>query len=551
MLKRSVHIFIIGLLAMPGLAAAKGTVQLPATNQTTCFDSKGNVRTCDDVGGVAWPAPRFIDKGDGTVNDKLTGLTWSKHANAPNRALPGDLPNACLNAEKDMIWLDALDFIACLNAKNHAGSKNWRLPNLNELESMVNLEFVDSSAYLNSSGFGFPGLLLTDVKSSPYWTATSDSSDTVIQSAAAAWEVDLAKGDSFSTLKNERKRGVWPVRDGDSSGPAQLRQTGQAGCFDDLGDTRPCATMGEDGEKLAGAVWPASRFQVNAGAPFAFDRVTGLIWSTATQTPGPAACADTGLNLDWQQALDHVACLNTNTYLGRSDWRLPNRKELQSLTDYSKGAPALPGGHPFNDKVGKTYWSATSDASVPRNARVVSMLDGTLSSAVKTGTLPVWPVSGPDLTPPNLTVTQGIARTKIASQIISGTVEAGGSVDVVVNGGAPVAATVNGTDWSFTIKPLALGLNNITVIAADFSENPATAAVNPITFIPPDGLISGGSVVSISDAMRALRIAVGLIQPSSDDLLRGDVAPLGAPDDRISLSDVLLILRKAVGLPSY
>jgi hypothetical protein len=590
---------------------------------------------------VVWPTPRFTDKGDGTVNDNLTGLTWSKHANAPSRALPGDLPNSCLNAEKDMIWLDAFDFIACLNAKNHAGSINWRLPNLNELESMVNLDFVDSSAYLNSSGFGFPGLLLTHVKSSQYWTATSDSSDTAIQSAAAAWEVDLAKGGSFSTIKNELKRGVWPVRDGASSGPAQLRQTGQSGCFDDLGDTRPCATMGEDGEKQAGAVWPASRFQVNAGTSFALDRMSGIIWTTSTQTPGPAACADTGLNLDWQQALDHVACLNNNAYLGRSDWRLPNRKELQSLTDYSKGAPALPDGHPFSDNVGKTYWSSTTDAAVPRNARVVSMFDGTLSSAVKAGTLPAWPVSGPDLTPPPPpTITQGNMSTKVASQTISGTVDLGATVQVSVNG-APIATGVNvngvswiavaqlaavtntitvtatdisenmsgpalititldtaapslaihpastspktnkknrtidgtvdagaivtvkmgvttlpftlndtGTIWSTTVSGLIAGANNVTINAADAVGNVATQTAI-ITFIVPDGIITGGSVASIKDALKGLRILVGLDTATADDLLHGDVAPLGAPDDKIDLSDVLLVLRKVVGLASF
>ena len=57
-----------------------------------------------------------------------------------------------------------------------------------------------------------------------------------------------------------------------------------------------------------------------------------------------------------------MACLNTNAYLGRSDWRLPNRKELRSLADYSTGAPALPAGHPFNDLVGITYWSSTTNA---------------------------------------------------------------------------------------------------------------------------------------------------------------------------------------------
>ena len=99
------------------------------------------------------------------------------------------------------------------------------------------------------------------------------------------------------------------------------------------------------------------------------------------------------------------------------------------------------------------------------------MFDGSLSSAVKAGTLPVWPVSGPDLVPPLLTIAQGNMTTNVASQTISGTVEAGATVTVTNNGGAPAAATVTGAAWSFTINPLAAGENTITVTAADFSEN--------------------------------------------------------------------------------
>jgi hypothetical protein len=50
---------------------------------------------------------------------------------------------------------------------------------------------------------------------------------------------------------------------------------------------------------------------------------------------------------------------------------------------------------------------------------------------------------------------------------------------------------------------------------------------------------------------QALRIAVGIVLPSSNDLLRGVVAPIGAPDDKIDVSDVVLILKKAVGLTSF
>jgi len=529
MLKSFVQYLVAGLLTLPGAALAAGTVQLPVTSPTACFDGNGNPRDC--VVGLAWPDPRFTSNANGTVTDGLTGLTWSKHANAPSHALPNEPLNACPNAETDMIWLDALDFIKCLNAKNHAGFSDWRLPNLNELESMVNSDAADTSAWLNANGFGFgPGLPNTQVQPRQYWTSTSDASDIGVPviSAASAWDVDLVKGDfPFSNLKNGVKRNVWPVR-GVSTAPAQLWRTGQAVCYDDIGDSRLCTGTGEDGEKLAGAAWPTPRFLHNIGMTFALDRVSGLIWTTDTQTPGSRGdCPDMGLNVTWLEALSHVACLNAHAFLGRTDWRLPNRKELHSLADYSTGIPALTVGHPFEDRAGLTFWSATSNASAPNEAWVASLFDGSLSSAGKAATLPVWPVSGPDLLPPDLAITQGNMTTKVARQIISGTVEAGATVTVTNNGGAPAIASVTDGTWAFTIDPLADGVNNITVSATDFSQNIKTAAIsitldtgvpgltmNPVTDLTNrkshtlSGTVEAGTTVAVAVGATAVPVTL-------------------------------------------
>jgi hypothetical protein len=63
----------------------------------------------------------------------------------------------------------------------------------------------------------------------------------------------------------------------------------------------------------------------------------------------------------------------------------------------------------------------------------------------------------------------------------------------------------------------------------------------------PDGIFNGTRTADVSDAIRAMRIAVGLITPTANDMLHGDVAPLGAPDGRIDLVDVVLIMRNIVG----
>ena len=73
----------------------------------------------------------------------------------------------------------------------------------------------------------------------------------------------------------------------------------------------------------------------------------------------------------------------------------------------------------------------------------------------------------------------------------------------------------------------------------------------------PTGKISddGYANVTISDALRAMRITVGQIPATEADLLNGDVAPLIAgrpsPNGTINLGDALIILRKAVGLVNW
>jgi hypothetical protein len=75
------------LLSVAPNASFAGTVALPETGQTTCYDTEGDVIPCAGTGqdgdiqaGVAWPDPRFRDNGDGTVTDNLTGLMWLKDA---------------------------------------------------------------------------------------------------------------------------------------------------------------------------------------------------------------------------------------------------------------------------------------------------------------------------------------------------------------------------------------------------------------------------------------------------------------------------------------
>jgi cytochrome c peroxidase len=146
------------------------------------------------------------------------------------------------------------------------------------------------------------------------------------------------------------------------------------------------------------------------------------------------------------------------------------------------------------------------------------------------------------------------ATTNKRSLLVSGTKEGGAAVQVKVNDSAATPAEApTATTWSATVG-LAGGLNNITVIATDVDQNQVSLTAS-LSVIFSDGCLSCGGAVGIADAVRALHIAVGNIDPTDNDLIHGDVSPLvdgvPTPNGRIDASDALLILKKVAGLVSF
>jgi len=79
-----------------------------------------------------------------------------------------------------------------------------------------------------------------------------------------------------------------------------------------------------------------------------------------------------GSTMEWQEAIDY--CENTLTLGDYSDWRLPNKKELLSIVDYSKYNPSI--DSQFQNITSSNYWSSTTHANGTGNAWVVSFYDG-------------------------------------------------------------------------------------------------------------------------------------------------------------------------------
>ena len=140
-----------GYFVWPVRRGAPGTVDLPQTGQTVCTDRSGAAVACAGTGqdgesrsGAAWPSPRFVVNADGTLSDGLTGLVWSREGMAPGPDVCGPRARKTLRG--------ALHFIACLNANGYLGKRDWRLPNRNELATLVNRGQADSAAWLNIVG---------------------------------------------------------------------------------------------------------------------------------------------------------------------------------------------------------------------------------------------------------------------------------------------------------------------------------------------------------------------------------------------------------------
>ncbi len=160
-----------------------------------------------------------------------------------------------------------------------------------------------------------------------------------------------------------------------------------------------------------------------------------------------------------------------------------------------------------------------------------------------------------DITEPTLTIDAVTTPTAVATQTLTGKVEAGITPVILISSAASASpVSVSNGIWSTAITGLVGGLNNFTFIAIDPAGNAAIKTVG-VTYSIPDGDFNGTGVVDITDALRAMRITTGLVTATPQDLLHGDVAPLvngvPAPDNIINIADALLILRKLVGLPSF
>jgi hypothetical protein len=336
-------------------------VQLAASGQTVSYQSGDDASVHS---GMAWPATRFIDNGDGSITDKLTGLVWLKDA-------------GCLASANWMLAMAEAQHLASGSCGLTDGSAagQWRVPNVWELESVI-----DESASAPAVTAGSPFI---NVANSAYWTSTSISAN------STAWAINLSSGqyidDGAANLETSTLA-VWALK-GFSGAAVTLQATGYYIPY----------TPGDDGNVAAGVPLPTTRMIAN-GDGTVTDSVTGLIWlkqANCAQLQGTWSASVAAVN-----ALESGQCgLTDGSTAGQ--WRMPNRKEMESLADrtqineadyfnavWTSADPGLSSlGAVFsNFMTFQYYWTSTTDASNTTDTWTVFSCDWGVYATAKTST---------------------------------------------------------------------------------------------------------------------------------------------------------------------
>ncbi len=278
--------------------------------------------------------PSYTDNGDGTVTDDVTGLVWQQSADTD---ADGDIDAADkLSYDAAIAYCDDLDL---------GGTDDWQLPTIKQLYSLIDFTGVDPSGYEQTDTSGLVPFIDTDYIDFAY--GDTGAGERIIDAQYASSTVYVSDTDE------ELLFGV-------NFADGRIKGYGTT-----LG--------GRDKTFAVACVQTNNTYGVNAFTDNAdgtiTDKATGLMW--AQDDSG----ADAPEGLTWEEALAYVDQLNAAGYLGYSDWRLPNVKELQSVVDYSRSPDTtdsaamdpLFDATPITNEEGETdyafYWSSTTHAN--------------------------------------------------------------------------------------------------------------------------------------------------------------------------------------------
>ncbi len=292
------------------------------TSQAKCFDNEREIHTPKQgdsfYGQDAQHKGRsasYTANGDGTVTDNVTGLVWQQ-------------------GYEVMSYKEALEAIEEFKL---AGFTDWRIPSIKEAYSLIQFSGCDVSPQLSSSDED-PGIpfLETSVFDFEYGANGGRAIDSQMLTS------------TLYVGSTERETLLFGVNFADG----RIKGYGLG-----LG--------GQDKKFMVrfvrGEEYGTNDFVNNADGTIT-DRATTLMWSRD----------DSKRAMNWQEALAYAQEMNEQNYLGYSDWRVPNAKELQSIVDYTRSplstqSPAIDAQFNVSSIVDESgaddypfYWTSTT-----------------------------------------------------------------------------------------------------------------------------------------------------------------------------------------------
>ncbi len=295
-----IHNFIRLVRDVSGTSSS-GTYNIVDTNQTTFYGSSEGisspVATSDAFYGqdaqFSGNQPDYTVSGDNkTVFDNVTGLTWMK---GPNSDLSVPV------ASDKMTYSEALVYVDSMNIEIYGGYSDWRLPSVKELYSLILFSGIDISGYETGDTSELTPFINNTAFNFSYGDTTSN--ERLIDSQYLSSNVYVYTG-------NETLYFGVNFADGRIKGYGAMIMNQEKTFFVQL----------VRGNTLYGV-----NDYTDNGDNTITDSATGLMW----------AKDDSGEGMTWEDSLAWVQTKNTENYLGYSDWRLPNAKEMHSIVDYS------------------------------------------------------------------------------------------------------------------------------------------------------------------------------------------------------------------------
>jgi len=327
--------------AHPAAPPARNADRLVASGQTSGyqgdfgFPADGNR---DDGDLIHGRLPEFSDtsvitpatQAENVVTDTNTGLMWLRNVGllgaTDSRGSRGNV-----RLDRALTWQEAID---AANDLRYAGYDDWRLPNLNELQTLV--DFGRSAPALDTAAFPEP----FDGLPSPYfWSATTND-----RTPFEAFYVNFYDGHAYPWHK-AIPFAARPVRDAAVEDPVAVFQTGQkTGYEGNLGLDKPGNR--DDGDLRRGLrpdyAWRDDGRIDTPEENVVTGRHTDLMWLRdplrLDGSGGAGGNRDLRGPVDWQTAVAHCNGLD---FAGYADWRLPNIRELISITQ--SGRPGTSG----------------------------------------------------------------------------------------------------------------------------------------------------------------------------------------------------------------